>query len=97
MVPAVASLDLLQKSIFAAQLLTKAPTNLGWGENTFPSPAELGSQHGLEVSPSRATGVDLGGIPGFMQEVYSCAVPIAAPHPGTLRVLEQISPPSVST
>jgi hypothetical protein len=34
-----------------------------------PRPPILGSQCGLGVSPSRATGVDLGGIPGFMQEV----------------------------
>jgi hypothetical protein len=53
-----------EKSIFAPL----APQL--WGENTFTRPPELGSQCGLGVSPSRATGVDLGGIPGFMQEVY---------------------------
>ena len=49
-------LDLLQKSTFAPP----APPILG-GEY-IQSPPELGSQCGLGVSPSRATGVDLGGI-----------------------------------
>jgi hypothetical protein len=57
-------LDLLQKSIFAPL----APQL--WGEPESQSPPELGSQCGLGVSPSRAPGVDLGGISGFMQEVY---------------------------
>ncbi len=42
------------------------PTLGGTGIQSLP---ELGSQCGLGVSPSRAPGVDLGGIPGFMQEV----------------------------
>ncbi len=39
------------------------------GEHIIKSPPILGSQCGLGVSPSRAPGVDLGGFPGFMQEV----------------------------
>jgi hypothetical protein len=41
------------------------------GGEYIQSPPELGSQCGLGISPSRAPGVDLGGIPGFMQEAYS--------------------------
>jgi hypothetical protein len=40
-----------------------------WGEQESQSPPELGSQCGLGVSPSRASGMDLGGISGFLQEV----------------------------
>ncbi|HEY9604376.1 MAG TPA: glycosyltransferase, partial [Allocoleopsis sp.] len=39
------------------------------GGEYVQSPPELGSQCGLGVSPSRASGVDLGGFPGCMQEV----------------------------
>ncbi len=57
-------LDLLQKSIFAPL------TPQLWGEQESQSPPELGSQCGLGASPSRASGMDLGGISGFLQEVY---------------------------
>ncbi len=51
------TLDLLQKSIFAPL----APQF--WGEPEFSRPPILGSQCGLGVSPSRATGVDARGHP----------------------------------
>jgi cysteine desulfurase len=56
--------DLLQKSIFAPQ-----PPNFG-GRIHSRVPQNWGASGGYAgVSPSRAPGVDLGGIPGFMQEV----------------------------
>jgi hypothetical protein len=45
--------------------------SLGWGEPGFKVPQSWGASDGyVGVSPSRAPGVDLGGILGFMQEVY---------------------------
>ncbi len=55
-------LDLLQKSIFAPPLPPPPPPP--WGPH---APPRLGGE-GIQSPPELG---DLGGIPGFMQEVYS--------------------------
>jgi hypothetical protein len=57
---------IINRPLAKVQLRPPAPN---FGGEYLQSPPELGSQCGLGVSPSGAPGVDLGGIPAFMQEV----------------------------